>query len=118
MTMNDENSTTDDYFGLCPRCRRNNGYFNAGRNHWFYCDEHRTKWWGGSNVFSSWRHETEGDQRAHYDAKGFGTYERVAPYYHPLSEDEIERRKAEEKAEQEERERRRATGEVDNNLPF
>ena len=110
--MNDE--TTDDYFGLCPCCYRNNGYFNAGRSHWFYCDEHRTKWLAGSNIFSSWSHETEEEQRAHYDAKGFGAYERVEPYFHPLSEEEIERHKAE----QEELERRGATGEVDNDLPF
>jgi len=51
--------TTDDYFGGCPECGCTDGYMNISRNHWFVCDEHRTKWLVGSNLFSSWREEGE-----------------------------------------------------------
>ena len=48
-----------DYFGGCPECGTNDGYLNVGREHWFVCDKHKTKWWIGSNLFSSWMEETE-----------------------------------------------------------
>jgi len=43
------------HFGGCPQCRLSNGFRSIGRDHWYYCDEHRMKWWIGSNLFSSWR---------------------------------------------------------------
>jgi hypothetical protein len=45
--------------GDCPMCGRNDGYLNIGRGHWFLCHAHRTKWFIGSNLFSSWREEDE-----------------------------------------------------------
>ncbi len=48
-----------NYFGDCPKCRRNNGYLNIGRDHWFVCKKHGVKWYGGSNIFPDWRQETE-----------------------------------------------------------
>lgn len=48
----------DPKFGRCPTCGRNDGYLNLGREHWFKCDEHGLKWWGGENLFSTWRDET------------------------------------------------------------
>lgn len=48
-------------FGGCPHCGRADGYLNVGRNHWFYCERHKTTWWYGSNIFSSWCDETEGE---------------------------------------------------------
>src|SRR5262249_39273894 len=36
------------YFGGCPRCRKNDGCVNIGRDHWFFCEEHKTKWCVGS----------------------------------------------------------------------
>ena len=77
------NENCDDYFGLCPHCHQTDGYYNAGRNHWFFCREHKTKWWAGSNLFSSWRDETEEEQRKQYDVNAFGSYERVEPYQDP-----------------------------------
>lgn len=47
------------YFGDCPECGRNDGYLNVGQAHWFLCDEHKTKWCIGSNLFSTWQGETE-----------------------------------------------------------
>ncbi len=49
----------DDYFGVCPTCRKYSGCLNIGRDHWFYCETHKTKWWIGSNLFSGWKSQTE-----------------------------------------------------------
>jgi hypothetical protein len=50
-----------NYLGFegCPICATNSTYCNIGRDHWFYCEKHRTKWWVGSNLLSSWQFETE-----------------------------------------------------------
>ena len=48
-----------DYFGGCPQCGRNDGYVNAGKSHVFICREHKTSWAIGSNLFSSWRDQTD-----------------------------------------------------------
>ena len=53
--------TTDEYFGGCPECGRVSAHLNFGRNHYGTCDEHKVYWWFGSNLFSSWRYETEAD---------------------------------------------------------
>lgn len=53
--------TTDEYFGGCPECGKNDGCLNLRRDHWFVCDEHRTAWFVGSNLFSGWREESEDD---------------------------------------------------------
>ncbi len=55
--------TTDEYFGGCPKCGKTDGYVNVGRNHWNLCDEHKTKWPIGANLFSSWKEETEAHWR-------------------------------------------------------
>jgi hypothetical protein len=65
----DLNPVTDracNYFGRCPHCacgEDQSHYVNVGRSHFFVCDVHRTFWWIGSNLFSSWRDETEEDWR-------------------------------------------------------
>jgi hypothetical protein len=73
----------DDTFGLCPRCHKTNGFINIGRSHWMHCRKHRTKWLIGSNLFSSWRYQTEGEQRAQYEAMDFGSYENVEAFFYP-----------------------------------
>ena len=72
-------ATGDLYFGLCPHCRSNDGYINVGRGHWFYCQEHRVKWFIGSNLFSWWREQSEAEQREIYDRLGFGKFQRIEP---------------------------------------
>jgi hypothetical protein len=69
-----------DHFGTCPHCHDFGGFINIGRGHWFFCDEHRVKWCVGSDLFDCWRDQTEKEQRAIYDAKGFGSYQDVVPY--------------------------------------
>ena len=34
----------DGFFGVCPICAKATGCLNIGKGHWFYCDEHQTKW--------------------------------------------------------------------------
>ena len=48
-----------NHFGVCPLCRRTDGFLNVGRDHWFVCHAHRVKWFVGSNLFSGWRDEGE-----------------------------------------------------------
>ena len=57
----DENEVfnRNHYFGGCPYCGDTSGYLNVGRGHIFVCDEHKTAWPIGSNLFSSWREENE-----------------------------------------------------------
>jgi hypothetical protein len=74
-----------DYFGVCPHCHKNDGFINISRSHWFLCDEHKVKWCVGSNLFSSWRNETEDEQRRAYDQRGVGNYAEVRPYFLPPS---------------------------------
>lgn len=54
-----------DDFGGCPLCLRNDGFLDVGRDHWFICRAHKTKWYGGSNLFSLWREETADDWNKH-----------------------------------------------------
>jgi hypothetical protein len=55
---------TDEYFGGCPVCGQVTGWANIGKAHWLFCEPHRLKWWIGTNLFSSWRQETEDVWRA------------------------------------------------------
>ena len=47
--------------GVCPRCGKSDGYLNVHKSHWGICRSCGTKWWIGSGVFSSWKHETKAD---------------------------------------------------------
>ncbi|HUE95105.1 MAG TPA: hypothetical protein VMN39_00510 [Longimicrobiaceae bacterium] len=71
--------------GTLPECYRTDGYINVGKGHWFYCKAHRTKWFIGANLFSSWTHETEAEQRARYDEMGFGFFREVAEVRFPAA---------------------------------
>jgi hypothetical protein len=79
-----------DYWGTCPHCHDCSGQLNVGRSHWFFCDEHKVRWCVGSNLFSAWRFQTEEEQRAIYDAKDFGSYRDVEPYFPPPTDAERE----------------------------
>lgn len=75
--------TNDFYFGVCPVCHKTDGYANAGSSHRFYCKEHKTSWHVGANLFSSWKHETEEEQRKIWDEIGLDGFEDVVPYNGP-----------------------------------
>jgi hypothetical protein len=69
----------NDYFGGCPHCGKADGCTNVGRSHWYFCKLHKTKWCIGANLFSSWRNETEDEQRRAYDEIGLDGFTAVEP---------------------------------------
>ncbi len=85
----------DDYFGLCPTCKKTDGCINIGRSHWYYCKKHKVKWCVGSNLFSYWRDQTEAKQRKIFDRLKFGSFKEIEEFHLPstpreeLPEDEI-----------------------------
>jgi hypothetical protein len=81
VTMTATREQADGYFGWCPHCPNNDGYINVGRSHWFLCHQHKTKWCAGANLFSSWREQTEEEQRRIYATYGVGQYQEVEPVY-------------------------------------
>lgn len=74
---------TEHYFGACPTCHGSDGYMNIGKAQWGYCKAHKVTWCFGINLLTSWRHETEEEQRAQYNDIGMGWFERISPYYSP-----------------------------------
>lgn len=78
--------TTDAYFGGCPVCGKTDGYMNIGREHWFVCDEHMTKWHIGSNLFSCWRDEAEAVWQQ--NTEKLAGYRDVKPIYPKPTEQE------------------------------
>lgn len=76
----------DDNFGLCPTCHKTDGCANVGKSHVFYCQEHKTCWWGGSNIFSSWRDQTKEEQRRIWNEIGLDEFSDVEPYFYPRDE--------------------------------
>jgi|GEM_PF-3891133 len=73
--------SNDSYFGVCPKCKKTDGYMNIGKSHWFYCAEHKTTWCAGDNLLSSWQHETEDEQRQQFDSIGLGSFTEVKPLH-------------------------------------
>lgn len=69
----------DNYFGGCPECGGNDGYLNVGRNHWYICHEHKTRWLLGSNLFSSWQEQSEEDWKR--NAELISDYKNVEPIF-------------------------------------
>ena len=51
--------TTDEYFGGCPECGRVDKTWNIRKSHAHGCSVHKTAWWVGSGLFSSWMWENE-----------------------------------------------------------
>ena len=52
-------NTIDEHFGGCPECGGHDGFLYNGRDNWFICDTHLTKWLVGSGLFSSWEYMTD-----------------------------------------------------------
>ena len=76
----ERDALSDVYFGRCPECQHTDGYYNLGREHWFVCDEHETRWLAGENLFSSWRSQSAAKQEKDFD-KVWGKYREVEPVY-------------------------------------
>ncbi len=45
-------------FGVCPICNKTDGFVNLGKEHWFICRDHETKWFIGINLFEGWQNQT------------------------------------------------------------
>lgn len=50
----------EPYFGGCPICGRNDGYFNIWGHQYFFCHGHKVFWHAGCNLFSGWKDEDPG----------------------------------------------------------
>jgi hypothetical protein len=79
----------DLHFGSCPHCHKTNGCYSVGRDHWYVCHTHRTNWWVGSNLFSSWRDLSEQHMLA--NAYMVGGYCDVRPWWPDDLEERRER---------------------------
>ena len=53
----------NDRFGNCTICKRRDAILNVNRVHFGVCHRHRVCWCIGSNLFDSWRHESEATWR-------------------------------------------------------
>ncbi len=76
-------NTIDEHFGGCPECGGHDGFLYNGRENWFICDTHLTKWIVGSGLFSSWEHMTDDELSEQRDQ--LSEYRAVKPIY-PLGE--------------------------------
>ena len=56
-----------DFWGGCPKCGRNDGHLNVGRDHYFFCQQHQVFWWLGSNFFTTWEWETQDDWQQNHE---------------------------------------------------
>jgi hypothetical protein len=73
-------SCVQTHFGKCPHCATSDGWLNVQSDHWFICRTHRVKWYGGSNLLSSWRDEDESTWSANARAlEDFTEVESVHP---------------------------------------
>src|SRR5688572_26540085 len=76
------NDAFDDHFGLCPTCHGKPDLLNVGRVHFMVCHEHRCFWTVGSNLFGSWKNESEETWRE--NEATLNLYNEVKEYRHPL----------------------------------
>lgn len=80
--------TTEEPLGGCPECGNSDGMVNYGRNTYFHCATHKTIWFYGSNICSTWQYETE-ESRAELDRR-FADYRDVDPIFPDLAEERRE----------------------------
>jgi hypothetical protein len=79
-------------FGLCPFCFEQDSCANMGSEHWFYCKTHKVKWCPGTNLLSSWKRETEDQQRKAWEALGMEGFKEVRPAAYSAEERKDEER--------------------------
>lgn len=44
--------------GVCPKCAKTDGFVNLGKEHWFICRDHKSKWFAGVNMYEGWKNQT------------------------------------------------------------
>jgi len=74
-------SNEEGYFGLCPKCKKTDGYCNIYKDIWFRCDTHKVKWYAGYGLFSSWEYETE--EKWQQNTEFLSSYRKVEPFFPP-----------------------------------
>jgi hypothetical protein len=78
---------TENYFGACPECHKTDGYVDVVHDwcasHYFLCEEHKTRWFIGQNLFSSWMDEDPLQRQRHLDKMDFDSYREVKPWFSP-----------------------------------
>lgn len=114
--MKDLEHEPDSDFGGCPECGGDDGYLNVGRDHWMFCETHRTRWLFGSNLFSSWRHETEEEWEA--NRRKLAEFRVVEPRFHRLAIDEERNRKERQAEMQAMKKRIEARDAADLDIPY
>jgi len=90
LTMQFEEETTsigDGYWGLCPVCHKTDGYVDVVKHshaaHFFICEEHKTRWCIGANLFSDWMFEDAKDREHHLDERVSPGMRTLNPTTHP-----------------------------------
>ncbi|MFH1233367.1 MAG: hypothetical protein V1649_01810 [Patescibacteria group bacterium] len=69
------------YWGAC-HCGNEGSCFNVYKNHWFRCDDCKTVWWIGQNLFSTWQYENE--EIWQKDIEKYNYYNVIEPVYNSL----------------------------------
>ena len=44
--------------GVCSKCGKTDGFVNLGKEHWFICRDHKSKWLAGINMYEGWKNQT------------------------------------------------------------
>lgn len=44
------------YWGGCPSCGKNDGFYHRGKEHWCACHEHRVCWCSGYGLITTAEH--------------------------------------------------------------
>jgi hypothetical protein len=78
----------ESYFGVCPECHRSDGYINCGKSHWGYCKAHKTCWFFGENLLSTWVDETQEEQVRIFNELDFGSFKDVEPFRGDVASDD------------------------------
>ena len=67
-----------NFFGVCPTCRRQNGWIAGAEGDWFFCDTHRVRWTLMGDVLGGWRDMTAEERFANADQ--LSGYREVEPF--------------------------------------
>ena len=62
--MKQQRELLEDCFGGCPYCGGSSAIRNLGKDHFAYCNKHKTYWYVGSKLFSGWKDENQEDWNA------------------------------------------------------
>ena len=79
--MSDADDITEvvEFFALVPSAVAVAACATSGRDHWFYCKEHKVKWWGGSNLIRTQEPMTAAEVAT--TARYLKNFVEVAPYH-------------------------------------